>query len=213
VDSDLILYAGWEMVAADDADDEDGADVDLSVFTDVNTSLWYKNAVEYSVANNLFAGTSDTTWEPDTALSRAMFVTVLGKYSGIENTDYTTCEFDDVADGEWYTGYVQWAYDEGLVVGVGGGNFAPETSITRQEMAVIFCKYVAKTGADMTLNGTNYSAFSDKDATDSWAVEALTWATDKKIINGSDTGKLMPKDTATRAQAAQVFMCIIEDIL
>jgi len=189
------------------------ADVDLSKFTDVNTSLWYKNAVEYSVANNLFTGTSATTWEPDTALSRAMFVTVLGKYSGVSNTDYATCEFDDVADGLWYTGYVQWAYDEGLVVGTGGGNFSPNASITRQEMAVIFYKYVAETGADMTLDGTKYSAFSDKDTTDSWAVTALTWATGKGIINGSDDGKLMPKETATRAQAAQIFMRIIEDIL
>jgi len=189
------------------------ADVNLSVFTDVNTSLWYKNAVEYSVANNLFTGTSATTWEPDTALTRAMFVTVLGKYEGVSNTDYTTCEFNDVADGLWYTGYVQWAYNEGLVAGTGGGNFSPNDSITRQEMAVIFYKYAASKSCDMTASGSAWSGFSDKDTTDSWAVTALTWATDRGIINGSDDGKLMPKDTATRAQAAQIFMRIIEDIL
>jgi len=188
------------------------ANVDLSVFTDVNTSLWYKNAVEYSVANNLFTGTSATTWEPDTALSRAMFVTVLGKYEGVSNSDYATCEFNDVADGLWYTGFVQWAYNEGLVAGTGGGNFSPNDSITRQEMAVIFYKYAASKGCDMTASASAFSGFPDKDEADSWAVTALTWATDRGIINGSD-GKLMPKETATRAQAAQIFMRIIEDIL
>jgi len=188
------------------------ADVNLGVFIDVNTSLWYKNAVEYSVANNLFTGTSATTWEPDTALSRAMFVTVLGKYEGVSNTDYSTCEFNDVADGQWYTGFVQWAYNEGLVAGTGGGNFSPNDSITRQEMAVIFYKYAASKGCDMTASAGAFSGFPDKDEADSWAVTALTWATDRGIINGSD-GKLMPKDTATRAQAAQIFMRIIEDIL
>jgi len=188
------------------------ADVNLSVFKDVNTSLWYKNAVEYSVANNLFTGTSATTWEPDTALSRAMFVTVLGKYEGVSNSDYATCEFNDVADGLWYTGFVQWAYNEGLVAGTGGGNFSPNDSITRQEMAVIFYKYAASKGCDMTASASAFSGFPDKDEADSWAVTALTWATDRGIINGSG-GKLMPKDTATRAQAAQIFMRIIEDIL
>jgi len=188
--------------------------VNLNKFTDVDQTAWYKNAVYFSVANNLFVGTNSagTTWEPDTALSRAMFVTVLGKYSGVSNTDYASCEFDDVANGQWYTGFVQWAYDEGLVVGTGGGNFSPNDSITRQEMAVIFWKYVNKTGADMSASSDSFNSFADKDATDSWAVTALTWATDRGIINGS-YGNLLPKDTASRAQAAQIFMRIIQDIL
>jgi len=188
--------------------------VNLNKFTDVDQTAWYKNAVYFSVANNLFVGTNSagTTWEPDTALSRAMFVTVLGKYSGVSNTDYASCEFDDVANGQWYTGFVQWAYDEGLVVGTGGGNFSPNDSITRQEMAVIFWKYVNKTGADMSASSESFNSFADKDATDSWAVTALTWATDRGIINGS-YGNLLPKDTASRAQAAQIFMRIIQDIL
>ena len=189
------------------------ADINWNKFTDVDASQWYKNAVEYSVANNLFSGISETLWEPDTSLTRAMFVTVLGKYEGVDISKYTTCEFGDVPDGEWYTVYTQWAFETGLVAGTGNGNFSPNVPITRQEMAVIFYKYVESKGVSVTVSDSAFKAFPDSSEADSWAVTALTWATGKHIMNGDNLGKLVPLGTASRSQAAQVFMVLIENIL
>ena len=189
------------------------AQVDLSHFEDINTGEWYRNAVEYSVANNLFVGTSGTTWEPDTAMTRAMFVTALGKYEGVDADQYSTCDFKDVPDGEWYTAYAQWAFEAELVVGTGDNNFAPDRIITRQEMAVIFYKYVESKGIGMTVSDDAFEAFPDSNETTDWAVTAMTWAVGKHIMKGDDHGNLMPLGTASRSQVAQVFMVIIEDIL
>ena len=52
-------------------------------FKDVSTGSWYTAAVNYCVEKGILSGTSETTFEPHTGMTRAMFVTVLGKYAGI----------------------------------------------------------------------------------------------------------------------------------
>lgn len=52
-------------------------------FGDVKTSAWYGNAVAYVSEKGLFSGITATTFSPDTAMTRGMFVTVLGRMAGL----------------------------------------------------------------------------------------------------------------------------------
>ncbi len=176
-----------------------------SDFKDVSPSAWYYNAVDYAASNGLFSGTGKNTFSPDTAMTRGMFVTVLGRKSGVPDTDPASTSFSDVKTTDWFAPYVEWAADNGIVSGMGGRKYAPNKEISRQEMAAILYRYSQKTGNEGIQNGTEILRFPDTGDVADWAKEAMTWAVDKEIIKGSG-GKLNPAGTATRAQVAQVFL-------
>lgn len=173
-------------------------------FTDVKSDAWYYAAVDYAVGEGLFSGTSSTAFAPEEPMTRGMFVRVLGNKAKVDPDMYPPSSFSDVKAGVWYAPYVEWAAQYGIVSGIGGGKFAPDQSVTREQMAVILYNYAKLTGCGDIQNGTEILRFPDTGDVSDWAKEAMTWAVDKEIINGYG-GKLHPKDTATRAQAAQIF--------
>ncbi len=177
---------------------------EISDFEDVKTSAWYYNAVEYAVSEGLFAGTGKTTFSPDGPMTRGMFVTVLGRKAGVDKSQYLTCRFNDVKAGAFYAPYAEWAAAYGIVSGVSETRFSPNDKITREQMASILYRYAKATENDATFSAEAYNSFSDTGKVSGWAAEAFQWAADKGIINGSD-GKLNPKNTASRAQVAQIF--------
>ena len=110
-------------------------------------------------------------------------------------------------DGKWYTTYVDWAAKNGIVNGYDSETFGTDDFVTREQMAAILYRYakyckVDTSGADTA----KFNEFKDKDTVSEWAVEAMTWATGSGLINGMGDGRLAPKNTATRAQVAQIMM-------
>ncbi|MGI6205426.1 MAG: S-layer homology domain-containing protein [Anaerovoracaceae bacterium] len=186
----------------DDNDDTTTPD-SASDFTDVNQNSWYYDAVDYAVKNGLFYGTSNTTFEPDSNMTRGMFVTVL--YRSQNNpVIISVAPFTDVTSSDWFYNGVVWAYSEGIAAGTSSTTFSPNDSVTREQMAVFFYNTAKAAGEDVSASG-DLSQFSDASDVDSYAQEALQWAVGKGLINGAD-GKLMPRDSATRAQVAQIFL-------
>ncbi|MGI6255767.1 MAG: S-layer homology domain-containing protein [Acutalibacter sp.] len=173
-------------------------------FVDVPTGAWYYDAVEYVATQGLFAGTGEVTFSPDAPMTRAMFVTVLGKFAQVDPAAYREQTFQDVAPEAYYGPYVAWAAQEGLVSGIGSGNFAPHSTITREQMAVIFFHYAQSVGADTALNSSSTARFQDAGEISVWAKEAMAWAVSQGVLSGS-AGKLNPKQNATRAQTAQIL--------
>ena len=176
----------------------------VNPFTDVNASAWYYEAVEYVNTNDLFSGTSTNKFSPEMPMSREMFVTVLGKFHGVDTGKYPIISFTDVKGSDYYAPYVEWAAKNDVVSGVGGGKFAPNSSITREQMATIFYKYAQLVGADTTFNFTKLLNFPDGTKVSEYAQQAMAWAVTHGVLAGSD-GKLLPQETATRAQTAQIF--------
>ena len=170
-------------------------------FADVAPKAWYYNAVEYATDNGLFAGTSADTFSPDLAMTRGMFVTVLGRQAGVSNEKPQCTSFTDVAPGAYYAPYVQWAAENGIVNGTSSTTFAPEQKITREQMVTILHRYFE---GDSTAEPELGVRFSDGDAVSSYAREAMGWAVASGLIAGTGD-RLEPKATATRAQVAQVF--------
>ena len=173
-------------------------------FTDVKPGKWYYTAVDYAVSEKLFSGTSSTTFSPEEPMTRGMFVTVLGKKARIDPAQYTESSFSDVKAGVWYAPNVEWAAQNGIVNGTGGGRFSPNKSVTREQMAVILYNYAKFTNCDLTVRAGLLEQFPDGNKVSGYAKYPMEWAITHGIINGNG-GKLDPSGTATRAQVAQIF--------
>jgi endonuclease/exonuclease/phosphatase family metal-dependent hydrolase len=116
--------------------------------------------------------------------------------------------FKDVKAGEWYAKAVAWASKNGIVSGVGNGNFAPNMSVDRAQFATMLCNYARYTGVQIPPTNS-LGSFADEYAVPSWAEQAMSWAVSQGIISGIPKGNLLyvsPGGVASRAQAASMLM-------
>lgn len=148
-------------------------------------------------------------FQPNGTLTRAAFVTMLGRMAGVKDTDYTTSVFRDVPDGEWYTSFVAWATENGIVDGYGDGIFLPQNNITRQEMAKIMAKYLNWKGLDTTPSSEISSyPINDLNAIGGWALEPVCFCYEQGLLNGRGSN-FAPQANATRAEAC-VVLCRLQ---
>ena len=201
----FTLYAKW---TENEKLTENNAGKALTPFTDVETGAWYEGAVAYAVENNLFKGISETEFAPDSAMTRAMLVTVLYRLENPEEASGKSA-FTDVPEGRWFTDAISWAADNNIAKGITDTLFAPEENITREQMATILFRYAQFKGYD-TANTMALSQFADFAAISDWALSALQWANADALIQGTSETTLSPLDTATRAQVATILMRFCE---
>jgi hypothetical protein len=175
-------------------------------FDDVKKSQWSYEAISYVTGKGYFKGTSATLFSPSANMTRAMFVTVLGRMAGEEDNTNAVTAFQDVPTGKYYTGYVAWAADNGIVLGTSATTFSPDDNVTREQMAVFLYRYAKYLGLDVSAKTgvSTMSTFDDAGSVSSWAVDAMTWAVSNGIINGTGKG-LEPQSFATREQVAQII--------
>ena len=128
-----------------------------------------------------------------------MLAVVLHNLEGNPGASYSG-SFGDVGGNDWYAQAVQWAADNSIVTGVSDGVFAPNASITREQLVVMLYRYAGEPNAGGSLTG-----FSDSANVSSWAQQAMTWAVSSGIVGGSN-GALNPQSGATRAEVAQMLM-------
>ena len=183
----------------------------VNPFEDVPEDKWFYASVKHANQNNLFKGTSDTTFEPNTPMNRAMFCRVLANLEGVDNENNLTVDrFSDVLSGKWYTKAVKWAADTGIVSGYPGGIFLPEQKITRQEMCLMLANYAKYLGIydDLAKKEDNGVAFADAAKIATWASEAVNVMKNNGYIVGKPidgTYEFQPQATATRAEVATIF--------
>lgn len=179
-------------------------------FSDLDAKAWYHEGVDYALTNGLMNGVGGGKFEPDGQLTRAQLVTVLYRAAGEPDTGKQVNPFTDVADDAWYTKAVIWAANNGIVNGVAKNVFAPDASITREQIATMLYRYAGAEAA----KEDKLSAFPDAAKTSDWAKEALNWAVASGLINGvadaNGTASLEPQATATRAQIATILMRWLE---
>ena len=173
-------------------------------FTDVTEGDdWFYDAVAYVYENGIMAGTSDTTFEPDMLLDRAMaaqlFYNLEGKPALTGDSTFT-----DVTSGHWAVDAITWAAQNDIVAGIGGNLYDPDSNVTREQFAVMLYKYARFKGYDLTATG-DLTRFPDAGSISSWAETALSWANGKGLINGHENGTIDPKGSTIRAQAASIM--------
>lgn len=186
-----------------------------SRFTDMPPAgNWAHNAIDFTVAHKLFAGTSDTTFEPNARLTRAMIVMILYRLEG-EPAAAAESAFTDVRSGAWYAGAIGWAAGSGIVNGVGGGRFDPNGLATREQTAAILYRYARFKGCDLDACG-DLSAFADAGSVSAFALAPMTWAVGERLISGNAIGGrtlLDPQGVTTRAQFATIMMRYILNVV
>lgn len=174
-------------------------------FTDVNKKAWYHEAVDFMYGSNLMSGTEATKFSPDTATSRGMFVTILGRLSGINASDYTYAYFSDVKSDSYYFGYIEWARQNGIANGTGNQTFEPDRAVTRQEMCIFIVSYAKYAGATL-VNRNPKADFTDDAKIASWAKDYVYKAQRAGLVSGDASGTFRPNDTARRCETAVLIM-------
>lgn len=167
---------------------------------------WSHEGIDYAVAHGLFVGTSDTTFSPTGAMTRAMLVSVLWRMEG-EPAHTDRNPFTDVGT-DWYTDGVLWAAEHDIVAGIGDGRFDPNGDVTREQIAAILCRYTLWKGRSADARA-DLSVFPDAGDVSGWAYDSLAWANAEDLISGCMVGSisyLKPLDNATRAQVAAILM-------
>ena len=180
-------------------------------FTDIN-GHWAKEHILFTVSRGLFSGTSKTTFSPNTTLTRGMFVTALGRLAGIDPADYQNRKFTDVKANAYYAPYVNWAASKGIVGGTTSTTFAPDSNITREQMAVIMKNYADKMGYSIpkTLEAVT---FADNAQISSWAKDAVKAMQQAGVLSGKENNRFDPQGNATRAEAATVLHRFVEIVI
>ncbi|MBQ3182516.1 MAG: S-layer homology domain-containing protein [Clostridia bacterium] len=180
-------------------------------FTDVKESHWFYDEVSYAYTNGIFKGMTETTFEPNTAMTRAMFVRTLANIEGVDLEAYNgVTDFRDVAQTHWYAPAVQWAVEQGITSGVSATRFNPNTYMTREQLVTMLCNYSKLKGLLLGDDADALAGFEDADKVSSWAEESMRCAVRAGLVTGVTETTLAPKGESTRAQVARILMLYIE---
>lgn len=166
-------------------------------FTDVSGSYWAADAIDFATSRELFAGNTETTFNPGGTMTRAMIWTVLARYDGTDTTNTT--------GGVWYTAGQTWAMDNGISDGSNANG-----TMTREQLATMLYRYAQSKGQGFTGAWTFQLDYPDAERVSSYAYEALCWMTMNGVIGGMTDGTLNPQGSATRAQVATILQRYVE---
>lgn len=167
-------------------------EVKISPFRDVPTDAYYYEAVKWAQKKGITGGIGDGLVGPNQPCTRAQIVTFLWRAAGSPEPEGTAAGMTDVAAGSYYEKAVAWAIENGITTGTADGRFAPDATCTRAQ-GMTFLFRASKASAD------GAPAFSDV-AADAYYAEAVKWATDNGITNGTTSSTFSPGSGCTRAQ-------------
>lgn len=175
---------------------------------------WAEESIAFVTERELFLGTGGGAFSPGAGMTRAMLVTVIGRLYERSYGEIAPAPgvFSDCDASAYYATYAAWAFEKGLVTGLGGGLFGPEDLITREQMAAMLYRFadllgVLPDGLDPALN------YPDAGSISNWAKTAALYCQTAGLMVGRDGGAFAPRETVTRAEAAAVLQRFTESIL
>ena len=167
------------------------AEIKTLDFADVSTDAYYYEAVKWAAKKGITGGTGDGTFNPNGSCTRAHIVTFLWRAAGSPEPK-STVSFADVPAGSYYAKAVAWAVENGITLGTGDGTFSPNATCTRAQSVTFL--YRALGTAPTTVNG-----FTDVTA-DAFYADAVAWAVESGVTNGTTDSTFSPNNGCTRAQ-------------
>lgn len=180
-------------------------------YSDVRVSAWYYNDVMRICQYGYMNGMSSNTFAPESALTRAMTVTILGRMWEIDLDQYTgETVFADVSSDSWYGPYVCWAVENGITTGMSADAFAPEDPVTREQMATFISRFCQQMGWILTETADPAAEFQDISQVSEYAVESLELMRVTGIILGDPSGCFNPKNPIIRAEVAAMLSRLID---
>lgn len=176
-------------------------DCPTASFADLNVAAWYHKAVDYVVHSGYMFGMDETHFGPDKELTRGQLIATLYR---VEGQPEQTGENPFVDVKGYYERAICWAAANKIASGVGNGRFAPDASVTREQMVSFVARYAKYLGKDIA-DKADLQAFADSEEISAYAVDAMAWAVKAGILSGVGANRLAPKGTANRAQAASIL--------
>jgi hypothetical protein len=181
-------------------------------FTDMR-SHWSEPFVQLAAAKGLVNGVGGGKYAPDQAVTRAefaaMLVNALGQYtSSIDNM----APYGDVQPGAWYFGAVAKAKQLGLLRYVTGNNFTPDRPLTREEMASMIAAAITLEKVSVTKEFVSLDGYKDIRSMDTAYLEDVRLMVKLNIMTGTSANTFNPKGESTRAQAAVVFIKMLQTL-
>ena len=186
-------------------------------FTDLDPNGWAYPSIEYCVRHGLMSGMSDTIFSPNTVTTRAQLVQVLYNLEGKPDVSDVAVPFTDAASG-WYRDAVAWAYKTGVVDGMSPTTFAPNNTVTREQVAVILMRYLTKVcGVERTWTPDDLSGFADGGSVSGWARAGMADAVALGLFGGTQDRNgqvwLRPGAGTTRAETAALLQRMCTKVL
>ena len=178
---------------------------DAFPFTDMEDCAWAKEDVFKLYELGVINGEGGTTFNPDREITREEFLKILVE-GFLNDSTSSQVNFSDVDDSEWYAKYIATAVDFGIVNGKDDGTFGVGEFITRQDMAVMLYRTLAKLASVEKTDIQEIQKFKDSDEISDYALDAVGFMAQNGIVLGMEDGMFMPFANATRAQSA-VIIC------
>ena len=174
-------------------------------FVDVPEDMWCRSEVDYVWKHGLMQGVTATTFEPNSGMTRAMFVTVLYRMSGSPDVTGLTEPFTDVDESYWAYNAIVWAYNKGVTKGVTATTFQPKVDITRAQLVTMLYRNEGEPDGSAPLNFVDNAAIAEPYR------EAVAWAIKNNIVQGYEDGTFRPNKIATRAHMAVIIARFCEN--
>ena len=167
-------------------------------FTDVSQDYWAYSQIQDFVKKGYIEGYGDNTFRPQGPIKRNEFVKIFNKVFGLTNKSGIV--FDDTKDN-WAKDEIDIAVTNGVAQGIGANKFEPEEYITREAAVKMLANYmkIEDKNHDKIKRFPDYNEISD------WARDAFEGNFEKGYIQGTDEGKLAPKNNITRAEVVTLL--------
>ena len=174
----------------------------VNPFTDVPSGSYYEDAVIWAVSKGITSGTTETTFSPNAACTRAQAVTFLWRAAGSPAPESATMPFTDVAEGRYYYDAVLWAIEQGITKGTSDTTFSPNATCTRAQIVTFLWRSQGSPAA-----GTP-NPFTDV-APNAYYANAVLWAVEQGITKGTSATTFSPNSNCTRAQIVTfLYRCL-----
>lgn len=185
----------------------------LESYADLDRSAWYAPGIRYCLKHDLMNGYGQRIklFGPDAAMTRAQFATILWRMDG-EPKAGLAMQYTDVPEGIWYEEAARWALASDVMGGYTVLTFAPDDSITREQIAAILWRYAKyRAGGELpTVTDPSYEQYGDRNEVSDYAAEAMEWACALGIVAGMQDKRgdvwLMPWGKSSRAVVATMLM-------
>lgn len=180
-------------------------------FNDVE-GHWAEDNIIFIAEREASVGYPDGSFQPNAQMTRAMFATILARMITADLSDYNYRMFDDVDPDIWYGPSVSWAFEHGIVEGIGGGFFAPNGSITRQDMILMIERFLDVFSISLTETEED-EPFYDEETVSFWAADAVALMRKHSIVTGRPGNQFDPRGFSTRAEVATVLFRLVESAI
>lgn len=177
-----------------------------NLFRDVPQSAWFYAYCDRAFALGLFSGTGNFCFSPTMEVTRRMFVTLLYRLSGEQYSE--RADFTDVDDEMYYARAVAWAAARGVTAGVSEDCFAPDDTITREQMCVMLQAFLNY--CELEPERVTEPDFVDSEQISDWAFAAVDAIAGYGFMCGTGGNCFRPEGTATRAEAAVVLLYVYD---